>query len=87
MAGMDTEKYGIGQAVSRFEDPRLDDLQWDVRPWNGSQAHAGAKLHDALLATVMPRRRRKSGRIRKGDPACLAPIGYQKFLWAASCSA
>ncbi len=31
-------------------DPRLDDLQWSARRWNGSQAYADSKLHDVLLA-------------------------------------
>jgi NAD(P)-dependent dehydrogenase (short-subunit alcohol dehydrogenase family) len=37
-------------------DPSLDDLQWDRRRWNGSQAYSDTKLHDVLLAFGVARR-------------------------------
>lgn len=37
-------------------DPRLDDLQWVRRRWDGAQAYADSKLHDVLLAFAVARR-------------------------------
>ncbi|WP_207478409.1 SDR family NAD(P)-dependent oxidoreductase [Arenibaculum pallidiluteum] len=37
-------------------DAGLEDLQWERRRWNGSQAYADTKLHDALLAFGVARR-------------------------------
>jgi NAD(P)-dependent dehydrogenase (short-subunit alcohol dehydrogenase family) len=37
-------------------DPGLNDLQWDSRRWNASQAYADTKLHDVLLAFGVARR-------------------------------
>jgi len=37
-------------------DPRLRDVQWASRRWNGSQAYADTKLHDVLLAFGVSRR-------------------------------
>jgi NAD(P)-dependent dehydrogenase (short-subunit alcohol dehydrogenase family) len=34
----------------------LDDITWDRRGWNGSQAYAETKLHDAILAYAVARR-------------------------------
>lgn len=34
----------------------LDDLNWERRPWNGSQAYCDSKLYDAMLAFAMARR-------------------------------
>ncbi len=34
----------------------LDDLDWERRPWNGTQAYSDTKLHDALLAFAVARR-------------------------------
>jgi NAD(P)-dependent dehydrogenase (short-subunit alcohol dehydrogenase family) len=34
----------------------LDDLRWQTRRWEGSQAYAESKLHDALLAFAIARR-------------------------------
>lgn len=34
----------------------LDDLLWRSRPWNGSDAYAESKLHDAMLAFAIARR-------------------------------
>lgn len=37
-------------------DASLDDLQWEKRPWNGSQAYADSKFHDTLLAMAVAKR-------------------------------
>jgi NAD(P)-dependent dehydrogenase (short-subunit alcohol dehydrogenase family) len=37
-------------------DSSLEDIQWVNRRWNGSQAYADTKLHDALLALGVARR-------------------------------
>jgi NAD(P)-dependent dehydrogenase (short-subunit alcohol dehydrogenase family) len=37
-------------------DAHLDDILWQKRHWNGSQAYAESKLHDAMLAFAMARR-------------------------------
>jgi len=34
----------------------LDDILWSKRRWNGSQAYAESKLHDAMLAFAVARR-------------------------------
>jgi NAD(P)-dependent dehydrogenase (short-subunit alcohol dehydrogenase family) len=36
--------------------PRMDDLLWTKRPWNGAAAYAESKLCDVLLAFVVARR-------------------------------
>ena len=37
-------------------DDSLEDLQWEHRRWNGSQAYADTKFHDVLLAFGCARR-------------------------------
>jgi NAD(P)-dependent dehydrogenase (short-subunit alcohol dehydrogenase family) len=37
-------------------DPGLNDPQWSLRRWNGSQAYSDTKLHDLLLAFGVARR-------------------------------
>jgi NAD(P)-dependent dehydrogenase (short-subunit alcohol dehydrogenase family) len=37
-------------------DDNLEDLQWEHRRWNGSQAYADTKFHDVLLAFGIARR-------------------------------
>lgn len=37
-------------------DADLGDLQWERKRWNGSQAYADSKLHDAVLAFAVARR-------------------------------
>jgi NAD(P)-dependent dehydrogenase (short-subunit alcohol dehydrogenase family) len=37
-------------------DASLEDLQWEHRRWNGSQAYADTKFHDMLLAFGIARR-------------------------------
>ena len=36
-------------------DASLDDLQWERRRWNGSQAYSDSKLHDLILAMAVAR--------------------------------
>ena len=36
--------------------PRLDDLQWQDREWQGMQAYSDSKLYDVLLAFAVARR-------------------------------
>ncbi|MCI1013800.1 SDR family NAD(P)-dependent oxidoreductase [Herbaspirillum sp. C7C2] len=36
--------------------PHLEDLLWEQRRWNGSDAYAESKLHDAMLAMAIARR-------------------------------
>ena len=40
----------------RRGDPRLDDLLWERRSWNGTQAYSDTKLHLVLLAFALARR-------------------------------
>jgi len=35
---------------------RLDDLQWQNRPWDGMQAYSDSKLYDVMLAFAVARR-------------------------------
>ncbi len=35
---------------------RLDDLQWQTRPWDGMQAYSDSKLYDVMLAFAVARR-------------------------------
>ncbi|MCU1490152.1 MAG: short-chain dehydrogenase [Acidimicrobiaceae bacterium] len=37
-------------------NPDLDDLQWRLRRWNGSQAYSDSKLFDVVLAFAVARR-------------------------------
>ncbi|MEU8228269.1 SDR family NAD(P)-dependent oxidoreductase [Actinoplanes sp. NPDC048967] len=37
--------------------PRLDDLQWQGRDWDGMQAYSDSKLYDVMLAFAVARRR------------------------------
>lgn len=37
-------------------DPSLDDPQWKMRPWNGTQAYSDSKLHDVALAMAVAQR-------------------------------
>ena len=40
----------------RRGDPALDDLLWERRRWNGTQAYSDTKLHVVLLAFALARR-------------------------------
>ncbi|WP_269766075.1 hypothetical protein [Burkholderia ubonensis] len=37
-------------------DANLDDIFWRKRRWNGSEAYAESKRHDAMLAFAVARR-------------------------------
>jgi NAD(P)-dependent dehydrogenase (short-subunit alcohol dehydrogenase family) len=45
----------LSSGMARGGDPDLSDLQWDRRPWNGSQAYADSKLFDVVLAFAVAR--------------------------------
>lgn len=45
----------LSSGMHRGGDDSLADLQWETRRWNGSQAYADSKLHDALLAFAVAR--------------------------------
>ncbi len=47
----------VSSELHRRGDAGLDDLQWERRPWRGNQAYSDSKLHDALLAFAVARRR------------------------------
>jgi NAD(P)-dependent dehydrogenase (short-subunit alcohol dehydrogenase family) len=42
--------------MHRSARAELDDLTWQARRWNGSEAYAETKLHDVLLAFAIARR-------------------------------
>ncbi len=46
----------VSSELHRRGRPDLDDLDWERRSWNGTQAYSDTKLHDALLAFAMARR-------------------------------
>ncbi|MBV9060662.1 MAG: SDR family NAD(P)-dependent oxidoreductase [Pseudonocardiales bacterium] len=46
----------LSSGMHRSGEPRLDDLQWTARPWNGAQAYADSKLYDVMLALGIARR-------------------------------
>ena len=46
----------VSSELHRRGRPDLDDLSWERRSWNGTQAYADTKLHDALLAFAVARR-------------------------------
>jgi NAD(P)-dependent dehydrogenase (short-subunit alcohol dehydrogenase family) len=73
----------------------LDDLQWERRPWNGSQAYRDSKLHDVLLAFAVARRypRLYSNAVdpgwiktKMGGPGAThdLPIGADTQVWLAA---
>ncbi len=45
----------LSSGLHRSGDASLQDLEWNARPWVGSQAYADSKLHDALLAFAVAR--------------------------------
>jgi NAD(P)-dependent dehydrogenase (short-subunit alcohol dehydrogenase family) len=47
----------LSSGMHRGGDASLEDLQWENRMWNGSQAYADTKFHDLLLAFGIARRR------------------------------
>jgi NAD(P)-dependent dehydrogenase (short-subunit alcohol dehydrogenase family) len=46
----------LSSGLHRSGDASLEDLAWERRPWQGQQAYADTKLHDALLAFAIARR-------------------------------
>ena len=46
----------LSSGMHHHAQPNLDDILWRTRRWNGSQAYAESKLHDAMLAFAMARR-------------------------------
>ena len=46
----------VSSELHRRGRANLDDLDWERRAWNGTQAYSDTKLHDALLATAVARR-------------------------------
>ena len=46
----------LSSGMHHHADANLDDILWTKRRWNGSQAYAESKLHDAMLAFAVARR-------------------------------
>ena len=46
----------LTSGMHRGGDPDLSDLQWQRRPWDGSQAYSDSKLLDVVLAFAVARR-------------------------------
>jgi NAD(P)-dependent dehydrogenase (short-subunit alcohol dehydrogenase family) len=46
----------LSSGMHHRADANLDDILWKKRRWNGSQAYAESKLHDAMLAFAVARR-------------------------------
>jgi len=46
----------LSSGLHRQGNPSLDDLQWEQKPWNGTQAYSDSKLFDVVLAFAMARR-------------------------------
>lgn len=46
----------MSSGMHRGGNPSLDDLQWEHRRWQGSQAYADSKLWDVVLAFALARR-------------------------------
>jgi NAD(P)-dependent dehydrogenase (short-subunit alcohol dehydrogenase family) len=46
----------LSSGMHRGGDPSLDDLQWEHRRWQGSQAYADSKFWDLVLAFALARR-------------------------------
>ena len=75
--------------------PRLDDLQWERRDWDGMQAYSDSKLYDVMLAFAVARRRPEilsnavdPGwiRTRMGGPGATddLPAGAETQIWLAT---
>ena len=74
---------------------RLDDLQWQTRPWDGMQAYSDSKLYDVMLAFAVARRWpdvRSNAvdpgwiRTRMGGPGATddLPEGAETQIWLAT---
>jgi NAD(P)-dependent dehydrogenase (short-subunit alcohol dehydrogenase family) len=46
----------LSSGMHQHASANLDDLRWQTRGWDGSQAYAESKLHDVLLAFAIARR-------------------------------
>lgn len=46
----------LSSGMHHYADANLDDILWQARRWEGSQAYAESKLHDAMLAFAIARR-------------------------------
>lgn len=46
----------LSSGMHHHADSNLDDILWKNRRWNGSEAYAESKLHDAMLAFAVARR-------------------------------
>nr|WP_295835024.1 SDR family NAD(P)-dependent oxidoreductase [uncultured Azospirillum sp.] len=46
----------LSSGMHHHADANLDDILWKQRRWNGSEAYAESKLHDAMLAFAIARR-------------------------------
>ena len=46
----------LSSGMHHHADANLDDILWTRRRWNGSDAYAESKLHDAMLAFAVARR-------------------------------
>jgi len=46
----------LSSGMHHHADANLDDILWQKRRWNGPQAYAESKLHDAMLAFSIARR-------------------------------
>jgi NAD(P)-dependent dehydrogenase (short-subunit alcohol dehydrogenase family) len=46
----------LSSGMHHHADANLGDILWQERRWNGSQAYAESKLHDAMLAFAVARR-------------------------------
>jgi NAD(P)-dependent dehydrogenase (short-subunit alcohol dehydrogenase family) len=47
----------LSSGMHHHVDANLDDILWSKRRWDGSTAYAESKLHDAMLAFAVARRR------------------------------
>lgn len=45
----------LSSGMHHHADANLDDILWKKRRWNGSEAYAESKLHDAMLAFAIAR--------------------------------
>ncbi len=46
----------LSSGMHHHADANLDDILWQQRRWNGADAYAESKLHDAMLAFAVARR-------------------------------
>ena len=46
----------LSSGMHHHADANLDDILWRKRRWNGANAYAESKLHDAMLACAIARR-------------------------------